>query len=104
VYVGDEDLCEQLSESLGRHGFHVDSIVFPAVRRHESRLRFNMNANHTRDQIDRLLDVMAGMRGRIPCLMAGTVQGGGRGDCNAMGIQLPASHPANGLRVGGGYA
>lgn len=58
VMIGDEELCENYSQVLNASGFHVDSILFPAVPRGQGRLRFMMNANHTREQIDRLLAVM----------------------------------------------
>ena len=58
VIIGDEELCERYSQVLNERGFHVDSILFPAVPRGQGRLRFMMNANHTRTQIDNLLNVM----------------------------------------------
>ena len=33
--------------------------MVPTVKIGTTRSRFNMNANHTRDQIDRLLDIIA---------------------------------------------
>ncbi|MEN6451758.1 MAG: pyridoxal phosphate-dependent aminotransferase family protein [Thermoguttaceae bacterium] len=59
VWIGNEDRCLQVSRRLDDAGFHVDAIVFPAVPRNQSRLRFSMNANHTREQIDRLVGVLA---------------------------------------------
>ena len=59
VWIGDEGRCQRISRRLDRAGFHVDAIVFPAVPKRQSRLRFNMNSNHTRRQIDRLLGAMA---------------------------------------------
>lgn len=58
LWVGDETACQEYSQTLATHGFHVDPIVFPAVARGQSRLRFMMNANHTREQIDRLIAVL----------------------------------------------
>jgi 7-keto-8-aminopelargonate synthetase-like enzyme len=40
-------------------GFHVDAIVFPAIGPGQSRLRFIMNAHHTREQIDGVTDALA---------------------------------------------
>jgi glycine C-acetyltransferase len=59
VWIGDETDCLQVSQRLDEAGFHVDAIVFPAVPRNQSRLRFSMNSNHTKRQIDRLVGVMA---------------------------------------------
>ena len=58
VLIGDEARCEKCARLLEDNGFHVDSIAFPAVKIGSARLRFNMNANHTREQIDRLLDIL----------------------------------------------
>jgi 7-keto-8-aminopelargonate synthetase-like enzyme len=69
VLIGDDTLCEQYSQALDAHGFHVDSIIFPAVGTHQARLRFIMNANHTREQIDRLLAVMKDLKS-LPMTMA----------------------------------
>jgi 7-keto-8-aminopelargonate synthetase-like enzyme len=55
VLLGAEDRCEQVSAALFERGFHVDSVIFPAVPRTQGRLRFIMNANHTREQLDGLL-------------------------------------------------
>jgi 7-keto-8-aminopelargonate synthetase-like enzyme len=42
-------------------GFHVDAIIFPAIGPGQSRLRFIMNANHTREQIDCVTDALASL-------------------------------------------
>ncbi|MGA2062812.1 MAG: aminotransferase class I/II-fold pyridoxal phosphate-dependent enzyme [Thermoguttaceae bacterium] len=65
VWIGDETDCLQVSQDLDEAGFHVDAIVFPAVPKNQSRLRFSMNSNHTKMQIDRLVDVMAKLQSAI---------------------------------------
>lgn len=59
MLIGDERECDRFSQVLKAEGFHVDSVKFPAVGIQQSRLRFIMNANHTRAQIDKLVDVLA---------------------------------------------
>lgn len=59
MLIGDERECDRFYQVLKAEGFHVDSVKFPAVGLQQSRLRFIMNANHTRAQIDRLVDVLA---------------------------------------------
>jgi 8-amino-7-oxononanoate synthase len=59
VLIGDERKCDRFSWKLKEQGFHVDAVKFPAVGIKQSRLRFIMNANHTRGQIDKLVDVLA---------------------------------------------
>jgi glycine C-acetyltransferase len=65
VWIGDETDCLQLSQDLDEAGFHVDAIVFPAVPKNHSRLRFSMNSDHTKKQIDRLVNVMAKLQSAI---------------------------------------
>ncbi len=59
VLIGDERECDRFSRVLKEEGFHVDAVKFPAVGIQQSRLRFILNANHTRKQIDKLVDVLA---------------------------------------------
>lgn len=59
VHVGDEIRCECIATGLRTAGFHVDSIVFPAIAPGQSRLRFIMNAHHTTEQIDGVVDALA---------------------------------------------
>ena len=59
VHVGDEARCECVAAGLRNAGFHVDAIVFPAIAPGQSRLRFIMNAHHTHEQIDGVVDALA---------------------------------------------
>jgi 8-amino-7-oxononanoate synthase len=59
VHVGDEVRCECIAAGLRNAGFHVDAIVFPAIAPGQSRLRFILNAHHTREQIDGVVDALA---------------------------------------------
>lgn len=59
VHVGDETTCVRLATGLREAGFHVDAIVFPAIAPGQSRLRFMMNARHTPEQIEEVVDVLA---------------------------------------------
>jgi len=58
VMVGDEQICEACAHELEANGFHVDAVVFPGVKMGKSRLRFTMNAHHTEEQIERMLDIL----------------------------------------------
>jgi glycine C-acetyltransferase len=58
LHVGDEGECIRLATALRSEGIHVDAIMFPAVGLGQSRLRFIMNANHTTDHIDRVVDAL----------------------------------------------
>jgi len=56
LHVGDETKCVRMAAALREAGIHVDAIMFPAVGAGESRLRFIMNACHTEEQIDMVVD------------------------------------------------
>ena len=60
VHVGDERQCTRVAMGLRAAGFHVDAIMFPAIATGQSRLRFMMNAQHTREQIDEVVATLAG--------------------------------------------
>jgi 8-amino-7-oxononanoate synthase len=58
-HVGDEEACARLAAALLAEGYHVDAIMFPAIPRGQSRLRFMMNANHDVADIDGVIDALA---------------------------------------------
>jgi 7-keto-8-aminopelargonate synthetase-like enzyme len=58
LLVGDESECARLAMGLRAAGIHVDAIMFPAVARGQSRLRFIMNAHHTSAHIDRVVQAL----------------------------------------------
>jgi glycine C-acetyltransferase len=62
LHVGDERACARYANGLRDEGIHVDGITFPAVGVGQSRLRFIMNAHHTPDDIDRVVEVMRRLR------------------------------------------
>jgi 7-keto-8-aminopelargonate synthetase-like enzyme len=59
VHIGDEARCVRISAGLHAAGFHVDAIMFPAIAPGQSRLRFILNAHHTPEQIDQVVDALA---------------------------------------------
>jgi glycine C-acetyltransferase len=59
VLIGEAKLCLQIAKALRLEGIHVDSVQFPAAPLGQARLRFMMNAGHTREQIDHVISVMA---------------------------------------------
>ncbi|SDC17997.1 glycine C-acetyltransferase [Massilia sp. PDC64] len=59
VLVKDAELCQRFQRALRAEGIHVDAIQFPAVPVGQARLRFMLNAGHTRAQIDHVVAVMA---------------------------------------------
>jgi glycine C-acetyltransferase len=64
VLIGDAETCQRYAMALRTEGVHVDSIQFPAAPVGQARLRFMMNAGHTKAQIDHAVSVMARLAGR----------------------------------------
>jgi len=65
VLIGDAAKCQRFALALRGEGIHVDAIQFPAVPTGQARLRFMLNAAHTRAQIDHAVDVMARLAGTL---------------------------------------
>jgi glycine C-acetyltransferase len=65
LHVGDEASCRKLTAALRAAGVHVDGIEFPAVSIGQARLRFIMNANHTVEHIDRVVDTIGRFAGLL---------------------------------------
>ncbi|MBA5689994.1 aminotransferase class I/II-fold pyridoxal phosphate-dependent enzyme, partial [Rugamonas apoptosis] len=65
VLIGDAAQCQRHAQELRKEGIHVDAIQFPAAPLGQARLRFMMNAGHTRAQIDHVVSVMARLAGRV---------------------------------------
>ena len=61
VLIGDAEQCQLHAQVLHKEGIHVDSVQFPAVPMGQTRLRFMLNAGHTKDQIDHVVKVMSSM-------------------------------------------
>jgi glycine C-acetyltransferase len=55
LHVGCETECARLAAGLREDGIHVDQIMFPAIARGQSRLRFILNAGHTAEHIERVV-------------------------------------------------
>jgi len=64
VLIGDEYKTDVFSHALRTRGFHVDAVKFPAVPKGKARLRFIMNAHHTVEQIDLLIQAMQELKSK----------------------------------------
>ncbi|WP_110710274.1 aminotransferase class I/II-fold pyridoxal phosphate-dependent enzyme [Salinicola sp. CR57] len=58
IIVGSSVLAAGLSDALLQHDINVQPILHPAVPEKSARLRFFLNCDHTREQIDQTLDVL----------------------------------------------
>ena len=56
VMTGDARLAQQLAAGLMQHGVYVTAFSFPVVPRGQARVRTQMSAAHSRDQLDRAID------------------------------------------------
>jgi len=61
VLIGDDGDTLRAGRFLFDHGFYVQSVLFPAVPYRAGVLRIQVNANHTIDQIDGLLEVLCAL-------------------------------------------
>jgi len=59
VRIGDQHRCMQISMQLLASGIHVQPVIFPAVPRTESLLRFFITSEHTPEQIRFTVECLA---------------------------------------------
>ena len=59
IIIGDEKETIELSNQLKERGLWVSSIRPPTVEAHASRLRITLSVHHTKEQINKLLKVLA---------------------------------------------
>ena len=65
LVLGDDMRCLHATAALHAEGIHVMPIVYPAVERAASRLRFFVTAEHTPDEISRVAAVVGGVLGAL---------------------------------------
>jgi glycine C-acetyltransferase len=58
IWLGDDAKADKLARAIRAEGIHVDAVRFPAVPLNSARLRIQMNAGHSRADIDHLIDVL----------------------------------------------
>jgi 7-keto-8-aminopelargonate synthetase-like enzyme len=62
ILVGTEEHTFAAGKYLFEHGYYVQSVIFPAVPHGAGVLRIQVNSNHATEQIDGLLEVLAGLK------------------------------------------
>lgn len=55
LILGEEQRALHMAGELRQHGFFIPAIRYPAVPRGQARLRVTLSANHTAEEVDRLL-------------------------------------------------
>ena len=58
VMLGEAHVAQQMSKKLLEHGLYVVGLWFPVVPEGEARLRFQVSAAHTIEQIDRAVEIL----------------------------------------------
>jgi len=58
ILIGDDRQADKLAAILRAEHIHLDVIKFPAVPYNTARLRVQINAHHTQEQIDRLVGLL----------------------------------------------
>ncbi len=71
IIVGDEELAMKLSSELLNEGVFVSAIVFPTVPKGTARLRCMISANHTKEHLDKALDVLEKKGKELKIISAG---------------------------------
>jgi 7-keto-8-aminopelargonate synthetase-like enzyme len=66
ILVGDEADTLNAGSFLFDRGFYVQSVCFPAVPYHAGVLRVQVNANHTSESINGLLNALADLKRKTP--------------------------------------
>jgi glycine C-acetyltransferase len=86
ILVRDSDRTLRAARWLFDRGYYVQSVTFPAVPLYQELLRVQINANHTPEAVDGLLDALAALKEviRFPCPSA----------VHSTGPQLGGSRPS----------
>ena len=58
IFIEDAEQLLQFNKDLFEHGIFSVSVVYPAVKPKEGRIRLILNASHTYEQIDRTVEVL----------------------------------------------
>lgn len=74
VPVGDELTLRQVSRRVDELGLYVNPVPFPAVPRGQGRLRLGVMATHTRDDLDRTLEILERVGQEFGLLSHGVLQ------------------------------
>lgn len=56
VMTGDANLAQDLAQQLMKHGIYVTAFSFPVVPKGQARVRTQMSAAHSRQQLDQAID------------------------------------------------
>ena len=57
VFIGNEVICRLVSRIMMDKGVHVNGIEYPVVKIGQARLRVSMFPQHTKEHMDRFVQV-----------------------------------------------
>jgi glycine C-acetyltransferase len=58
VYIGDNKKVLELTQGLQNYGYLVNAVLYPAVPKDRSRIRFAVTTDNTIEQLDKFLDCL----------------------------------------------
>ncbi|MDH3634208.1 MAG: glycine C-acetyltransferase [Gammaproteobacteria bacterium] len=65
VMTGDAMIAQQLASELMKHGVYVTAFSFPVVPKGKARVRTQMSAAHSREQLDKAIDAFVAVGKQI---------------------------------------
>ncbi|HQR12457.1 MAG TPA: glycine C-acetyltransferase [Casimicrobiaceae bacterium] len=77
VMLGDAELATRMADALLEEGIYVIGFSYPVVPRGKARIRTQMSAAHTPEQIDRAVAAFAKVGRRLQAIGQGTMATGG---------------------------
>ena len=58
VFCGDDWTAWKMARTCHQHGIYIQAIPYPVVPKRQARLRLSINTDYTKEQIDRLVEVL----------------------------------------------
>jgi len=68
LYIKDMEILYKFERDMYEEGFFTVAVAYPAVKLTEGRLRFVVSAAHTKEQIDKTVDVIERLAGKYKLL------------------------------------
>jgi 7-keto-8-aminopelargonate synthetase-like enzyme len=65
ILIGDELTAVKFSRKLFENGVFAPCVRWPAVEKGAARIRFTVMATHTKNQLDRLLELCKELKGDL---------------------------------------
>lgn len=65
VMLGDAALSQQFANKLLNHGVYAVGFFYPVVPQGKARIRTQISAGHTREQLDRAVDAFVAVKGEL---------------------------------------